>query len=167
MDINFREAETKDKNFILNANKEINKLSGLNDSTFENNIDNDLFENKICKAIVAEDNKNVIGFILYSYIYWANCGKGIYLSQAYIKKEYRNKGIYKMLLNELETREKDCKFITDYVGNENKAMLNVMDKLGFKPSDLKIFYKKINKKSLSFVSASLKFISIKFPPLFS
>ena len=33
--MNFREAEIKDKEFILNANKEINVLSGLNDSTFE------------------------------------------------------------------------------------------------------------------------------------
>lgn len=30
----FREANISDKEFILNANKEINILSGLNDSTF-------------------------------------------------------------------------------------------------------------------------------------
>lgn len=53
MNINFREANLKDKEFILSANKEINILSGLNDSTFTDNIDKDLFEDKICKAIVA------------------------------------------------------------------------------------------------------------------
>lgn len=141
MNINFREVELKDKEFILNANKEINILSGLNDSTFDNNIDKDLFEDKICKVIIAEEGDNAIGFVLYSYIYWANCGKGIYLSQVYVKEKYRNKGIFKMLLHELGSREKECKFITDFVGNENEVMLSSMEKLGFKSSDLKIYYK--------------------------
>lgn len=144
MNISFREANIKDREFILNANKEINILSGLNDSTLDNNIDKDLFKNKTCKAIVAEENNSTVGFVLYSYIYWANCGKGIYLSQAYIKEDYRNKGIFRMLLHELEKAEKECKFITDYVGNENGVMLNSMKKLEFKSSDLKIFYKMIN-----------------------
>ena len=143
MNINFREVKIKDREFILNANKEINILSGLNDSTFDNNIDKDLFENKICKVIIAEENSNSIGFVLYSYIYWANCGKGIYLSQVYVKKEYRNKGIFKMLLHELETKEKECRFITNLVGNENDVMLNSMNRLGFKSSDLITFYRMI------------------------
>lgn len=33
----FREATKSDKEFIINANKEINVLSGLDDSTFEKN----------------------------------------------------------------------------------------------------------------------------------
>lgn len=143
MNINFREAILEDKEFILNANKEINILSGLNDSTFDNNIDNDLFEDKICKVIIAEENGNTIGFVLYSYIYWANCGKGIYLSQVYVKEEYRNKGVFKMLLNELETKEKECRFITNLVGGENRVMLNSMNKLEFQSSDLITFYRMI------------------------
>lgn len=91
-----------------------------------------------------EEDSFAIGFVLYSYIYWANCGKGIYLSQVYVKKEYRNKGVFKMLLTELELREGSCKFITDLVGNENRVMLNSMKKLGFKSSDLITFYKMIN-----------------------
>ena len=141
MNISFREASLQDKEFILNSNKEINILSGLNDSAFDNNIDKDLFADKICKVIIAEDNKNAIGFVLYSYIYWANCGKGIYLSQVYVKEVYRTKGIFKLLLNEIENREKDCRFITDYVGSENEVMLKSMAKLEFKSSDLKIFYR--------------------------
>lgn len=147
MNINFREVELKDKEFILNANKEINILSGLNDSTFDNNIDKDLFEDKICKVIIAEENSNTIGFVLYSYIYWANCGKGIYLSQVYVKEEYRKNGVFKMLLNELELREKECKFITNLVGNENGVMLNSMNKLDFKSSDLITFYRMIKEEN--------------------
>lgn len=147
MNINFRNAELKDKEFILNANKEINVLSGLNDSTFDNNIDKDLFENNICKVIIAEIDNNIAGFVLYSYIYWANCGKGIYLSQAYVKSEYRKQGILKMLLQELESREKECNFITNLVGNENEVMMKSLNKLNFKSSDLITYYRMIKENN--------------------
>ena len=146
MAINFRKAELKDKEFILSANKEINVLSGLNDSTFDNNIDKDLFEDNVCKVIIAEVDNKVAGFVLYSYIYWANCGKGIYLSQAYVKSEYRKQGILKMLLQELESREKECNFITNLVGNENEVMMKSLNKLNFKSSDLVTYYRKIDKE---------------------
>lgn len=142
MNINFRNAELKDKEFILNANREINILSGLNDSTFDNNIDKDLFEDKICKVIIAEIDNNIAGFVLYSYIYWANCGKGIYLSQAYVESEYRKQGILKRLLQELEKREKECNFITNLVGIENEVMMKSLNKLNFKSSDLITYYRK-------------------------
>lgn len=141
MNIHFREGELKDKKFILNANKEINILSGLDDSTLDYNIDKDLFEDKLCKTIIAEVNNNVVGFVLYSYIYWANCGKGIYLSQAYVKTEYRKQGILNMLLKELEIREKECKFITNFVGSENKVMIDSLEKMNFKSSDLITYYR--------------------------
>ena len=60
----FRKAELKDREFILNANKEINVLSGLDDSTFETRIDKDLFEDKICKSIIAEIDGKIAGMIL-------------------------------------------------------------------------------------------------------
>ena len=141
----FREANISDKEFILNANKEINLLSGLNDSTFEKRIDKDLFEDKICKSIIAENDGKVVGMILYSYIYWANCGQGIYLSQAYVKKEYRGNGIYKQLLKELENKESNTNFITDLVGPENEYMQIALEKMKYESSDLITYYKMIEK----------------------
>lgn len=141
----FREAEIKDKKFILNANREINVLSGLNDSTFEKRIDKDLFENKLCKSIVAEIDSEIVGFVLYSYVYWANCGKGIYLSQAYVKSEFRGQGIYKRLLTELEMKESECNFITDLVGTENEIMKKALNKLNFESSNLITYYRMMNK----------------------
>lgn len=143
--MNFRDAELEDKEFILNANKEINILSGLNDSTLESRIDKDMFEDKTCKSIIAEIDGKVVGMVLYSYVYWANCGKGIYLSQAYVKSEYRGQGIYKQLLKELERIENDCNFITDLVGVENNIMKQTLNKLKFEESDLITYYKMINK----------------------
>ena len=143
--MDFREAEFKDREFILNANREINILSGLKDSTFENQIDNDLFKNKICKSIIAEIDGSIVGLILYSHVYWANCGKGIYISQAYVKKEYRGQGIYKQMLKELENKESECNFITDLVGTENTVMQTALRKMNFESSDLITYYRMINK----------------------
>ena len=108
-------------------------------SRFE--IDKDLFEKKVCKAILVEVDNQPAGFLLYSYIYWANRGKGIYLSQAYVKETYRQQGLLKQLLEEVVNQEKDIKFITDYVGQENETMIKAMGKLEFKTSDLMVYYK--------------------------
>lgn len=145
MDYIFREAIKSDKAFLLNANKEINGLSGLDDSTFEKNIDKDLFEDRICKSLIVEENGVILGFLLYSYVYWANCGKGIYLSNAYVNKEYRNKGLFKMLLSELEKKEISSNFITNLVGNENSIMMKSLNNLGYRNSDLITYYKMIER----------------------
>ena len=141
----FRNAELHYKEFILNAHKEINILSDLKDSTFENRIDKELFEDKICKIIIAELDDKRVGFVLYSYIYWANCGKGIYLSQAYVRSEYRGQGIFRKLLKELENCENDCNFITNLVGLENEGMKNTLNRLDFSTSDLTTYYRMIKR----------------------
>ena len=137
----FREANKDDKEYLLNANREINILSELDDSTFEKNIDKDLFEDKICKSLIIEESGTILGFLLYSYVYWANCGKGIYLSNAYVDKKHRNKGIFKMLLTELEKIETTSNFITNLVGNENTVMMKSLDKLDFESCDLITYYR--------------------------
>ena len=145
MNILFREVQITDKEFILEAHKEINQVSGLKESRFSKNIDKDLFQDKICKVIVAEVDGNQVGFLLYSYLYFADSGRGIYLSQAYVKTEYRKKGILRQMLEELEVREKECSFIMDFVGKENKVMMQALGKLGFTSSDMITYYRKIRK----------------------
>lgn len=145
MNILFREVQIDDKEFILEAHKEINQVSGLSESHFSENIDRDLFQNKICKVIIAEVNRECVGFLLYSYLYFADSGCGIYLSQAYVKDEYRKQGLLRQMLEELETREKECNFIMDFVGKENKVMMQALGKLGFVSSDMITYYRKIRK----------------------
>ena len=64
MNVSFRDAQLDDKEFILEAHKEINQVSGLGESHFSENIDRDLFQNKICKVIIAEVNRECVGFLL-------------------------------------------------------------------------------------------------------
>lgn len=145
MNVLFRDAQVNDKEFILEAHKEINQVSGLSESCFSKNIDKDLFQDKICKVIVAEIDGNQVGFLLYSYLYFADSGRGIYLSQAYVKEKYRKQRILKQMLEELKVREKECSFIMDFVGKENKIMMQALGKLGFISSDMVTYYRKIRK----------------------
>ena len=62
----FREANKNDKDFLLKSNEEINNLSGLNDSKFEKNIDKDLFEDKVCKSLIIEENGIIQNCLEYS-----------------------------------------------------------------------------------------------------
>jgi len=142
-EIIFREAKTTDKEFILNANEEINILSGINNNSFKERIDKDLFEDKICKSIIAEIDDNIVWMILYSYNYRANIGKWIYISQAYVKSNYRWQGIYKSLINELKKLEPECKFFTWLIGPENEIIQIALKKMDFKTSDTITYYKKI------------------------
>ena len=77
---------------------------------------------------------------LYSKIYWANQGEGLYLSQVYVKPEYRKQGIFKMIINNILDNDSSIKFITCLVGNENEDMQASMNKTGWKTADLKSYY---------------------------
>jgi len=139
----FREVELKDKEFILKAHEEINNLSSITNNSFERRIDKDLFEDKIFKSIIAEIDDNIVWMLLYSYIYRANHGKWIYLSQAYVKYEYRGQGIYKQLIKKLETKEYECNFITGLIWPENEIIQKALEKMNFKSSDLITYYRTI------------------------
>ena len=49
------------------------------------------------------------------------------------------------MLEELEAREKDCNFIMDFVGEENKVMMHALDRLEFYSSDMITYYRKSQK----------------------
>lgn len=141
--ITFRDVDIKDKEFILEAHEEINNLSGINNDSFKERIDKDLFEEKFCKSIVAEIDGNIVWMILYCYIYWVNFWRWIYISQVYVKKEYRGQWIYKQLIEELKNKENWCNFFTDLVWLENLKMKNILEKMNFKSSNLVTYYKKL------------------------
>ena len=117
-----------DKEFILKGHKEILKVSGLTKSELEKNIEAD-FDSKVCRCLIAKSEGVVIAMCIYSDVYWADSGGGIYLSQIYVEPEYRGKGAVKQFLKHI-MEETKCNFITCLVGPENKCMQNVMDNLG-------------------------------------
>ena len=56
-----------------------------------------LFEEKICEAIVAEKDKQIVGFALYYTNYSTWKGKCLYLEDFYVLPELRGEGIGSLL----------------------------------------------------------------------
>ena len=53
----------------------------------------DLFQDKVCHALVVEENDIVVGFALYFISYSTWKGRCLYLEDFYVKEEYRRGGI--------------------------------------------------------------------------
>ena len=60
---------------------------------------NHLFEEKICHALVAEKNNEIIGFALYYMSYSTWKGKCLYLEDFYVKENIRKEGVGSQLYN--------------------------------------------------------------------
>lgn len=61
----------------------------------------DLFQDKICQAIVAEENEEVVGFALYYISYSTWKGRCLYLEDFYVKESRRKLGIGAFLFEEI------------------------------------------------------------------
>ena len=90
---------------------------------------------------IYEENKEQIAFCLYSYVYWANKGQGVYLSNVFVKPEHRKKGILKEILSYIKNLD-NVNFITMLVGNENESMQKTITTYGAEDIDMKTFYLK-------------------------
>ena len=72
-------------------------------------LSQDLFKSFICEAIVAEENKEIVGFALFYTAYSTWKGKTLYLEDFYVKENHRNKGIGNMLFEKVVEIAKDKK----------------------------------------------------------
>ncbi len=148
MAITIKKASENDKEFILYANKMIDKASYIEKSSLYQNIDRDLFENGRTVCLVAKDGKENVGMVMFSKVYWADWGQGIYISQVFVEKEYRQKGVFKRLLKSALNYYKTIKFFTCLVSRKNKKMLCCMKKLKCKDEKMSTFV--LNVEDLQF-----------------
>jgi GNAT superfamily N-acetyltransferase len=72
-------------------------------------LSQDLFKSFVCEAIVAENNKEIIGFALYYTAYSTWKGVSLYLEDFYVKENHRNKGIGNMLFEKVVEIAKEKK----------------------------------------------------------
>ena len=134
-----KKANENDKEFVLYANKMIDKASYIENSNLYQNIDRDLFENGKAVCLVAKESGQNIGMIMFSKVYWADRGQGIYVSQIFVEKEYRQKGVFKKLLKTAINYYKTTRFFTCLVSRKNKKMLCCMKKLRCKDENMSTF----------------------------
>jgi len=100
MNINIRPAVKNDLPFIMEMVHELALFEKAPDEVINTAawMERDGFgENPLFKAIIAENDKEVLGFALYYYRYSTWKGKCLYLEDFYVKEEFRNFGIGKQL----------------------------------------------------------------------
>ena len=69
----------------------------------------DLFQSFLCEAIVAENDKEIIGFALYYTAYSTWKGKILYLEDFYVKENHRKNGVGNLLFEKVVEIAKDKK----------------------------------------------------------
>ncbi len=148
MDIEIVEARQSDKDFVILANHEIDDVSSIKVSKLKQNIDKDIFENHKAVCLIAKVDGTNVGMVLFSKVYWADRGEGIYVSQGYVDKNFRKCGIFKSLLSSALNYYPQTKFMTCLVARKNQNMVDCMHKMCFEDEDM-ISYAK-NKADFNF-----------------
>ena len=118
----------------------MNETNGL-----ELNIDKDYFcEKPKFQCLVAEIDDKPVGMILYSYFYWASDGEVLWISQMYIKPEYRKLGVFFKLISKLREENKDIKIVSCATSENNERMRKILKYHGgVEMKNLKFYYKKV------------------------
>lgn len=147
MKVFIEEAKIEDKEFILYANKMIDIVSVIEESHLSDNLQKDYFENHKFECLLAKcDNKN-IGLVIFSKVYWADRGEGIYVSQIFVEKSFRRKGVFKSLLRSAFDFYKETQFLTCLVSEKNENMIACMENLSFEDEKMITYVK--NKQDLN------------------
>lgn len=144
MNVEVMHANKSHRDFLIFANKTIDEVNNMEQYTeFENHIDNDYYcDNPKFKCLVAEVDGKPVGMILYSYFYWASDGQVLWISQMYIKEEYRKYGVFFKLIQVLREENKDIHIVSFGTGVENLRMQKIIKYYhGNKMSNLKFYYK--------------------------
>ena len=138
-------AEKKHKDFIIYANDIINNVNSTEkENNLTKNIDKDLYGNTpLFKCLIAEINDKPVGMILYSYMYWANDGQVIWISQMFVEEKYRKNGVFFKLIKQLKEDNREIHIMSCATGNENTRMQKIFKGFGVEEIDLKFYYKKI------------------------
>lgn len=105
MAVTIREATKEDINAVFELIKGLavfeKSLEKLHNSPEQMARDWELFH-----ALVAEDNKKIIGMTVFNYSYHTWSGKSLYLDDLYVLEEYRGQGVGTSLLKKIIF---DCK----------------------------------------------------------
>ena len=98
-----REAKPKDISTVLQLIRELANFEREPKAVVntESELHQHIFKDKICNAIVADDNNEIIGFALYynSYSTWK--GKCLYLEDLYVQEARRKHGVGALLFEKI------------------------------------------------------------------
>jgi len=132
--VKVRSMISDDINFIVSANKEVHEASNQTSEIikFKERLTLDILsDNPKAYVMVALFNNEPIGMALYSTVYFADEGQIMWLSNIYVKKEFRNKKIANFLIENLKDICKERRYyaICGAVENGNELSKAFFDSL--------------------------------------
>lgn len=139
MEITFKIAKDEDEKYILHANKEIDIVSDISSSKLSKNLVEDVLHNQKAICLISKVGDENAGMIMFSKVYWADRGEGIYISQVFVEEKFRKQGIMKMMFKQAFDYFDDTKFVTCLVGANNKIMQDCVRKLNFEFEDMRSY----------------------------
>lgn len=111
MKVHIRSAKEADVSAIFSLIQELAEyeLAPEQVTNTPENLKSDLFDKKLCEAIVAEKENQIVGFALYytSYSTWK--GACLYLEDFYVVETERQHGIGQLLFNQVVSTAKERK----------------------------------------------------------
>lgn len=129
-----REAKPGDEQAILSLIKELALYEKAPEqvSNTSEQLRIDLFQSFVCEAIVAENNKEIIGFALYYTAYSTWKGVSLYLEDFYVQENHRKNGVGNLLFEKVVeiAKEKKVKRMDWQVLEWNTLALDFYDKKG-------------------------------------
>lgn len=141
MQIEITRAGLCDRDFVLYANQEIDRVSFIAKSKLKDNVCEDVLQGDKAICLIAKCKGIYAGMIMFSKVYWADRGLGIYVSQVFVEKEFRKQSVFKQLLNCAKNFYKDVKFVTFLVSKKNSTMLKCAQKMDCEDEDMVCFAK--------------------------
>ncbi|SNX54932.1 GNAT family N-acetyltransferase [Thermoanaerobacterium sp. RBIITD] len=135
-----RYAQENDVSIILEFIKELASYEKLNDQVVatEDILKRSLFDRKVAEVLIGEYDCKPVCYAIFFYNFSTFTGKpGIYLEDIYVKPEYRNKGIGKIILTYIAklATDRDCSRFEWACLDWNEPSINFYKSLGAVPMD--------------------------------
>lgn len=135
-----RNLKITDKNEFINMIKEFYSSEAVLHSIPQKNIETTFNEimnsNPYVHGYMIEYNKSVAGYVLLALTYSNEAGGiCVWIEEIFIKKEFRGKGLGKIVLNDIKEKYNNAKRFRLEVTKENLKAIKLYENLGYENLD--------------------------------
>jgi len=131
MEVIIRRANEEDFPEIVTLIKEFSIFQGTPEKVMIT-VDQMREDKHLFQCLVAEENKEIVGFATYFFAYYSWTGKALYLDDLYVKEAFRKQGIGRRLLSEVIdlANRQDCKKVRWQVSKWNLNAIEFYNSIG-------------------------------------
>ena len=133
MKFSIRKAKTDDYSAIIQFAIDLAVLEGYDSGVVKNNTEKMIAERDLffCNISVDENNE-IIGLVIFFYVYYTWVGKSLYIDDLFVREEFRSQGVGKSLLDTVFVFANDngCSRLRWQVAKSNPQAVEYYHKIG-------------------------------------